>query len=321
MTGSRFWTKIQALALPLGSVQGVPIRLHVLFFLLFPVGLLVSDGNVAWSVALTAVTFVLVLFHECGHLLTARLAGCFYDEMVIWPLGGLISAETPLRPLAQFVVAAAGPLVHLAIFLLFLPWVVGQPHLTLWPEPGRGYATLVVGVNQILLVANLIPAFSTDGGRIWQSFLWHFVGYRRATFLTVVCSLLVGSAAVWYGITFNTTPAALPVGLAGGLLIVSSFLYYRGQRVAEVIDGQWIETPCFFSGSYRRRRLRVRFRHWRGKRRQERDHLQRVKDFQELDAILHKISKVGLNGLTNRERRFLQKQSYRLKRRRGISLR
>ena len=104
------WDKARSFALPLGSsVQGVPIRLHASFLLLLPIAYVLSDGNLAWSLALTAITFVLVLFHECGHLFAARAFRCYYDEIVLWPLGGLTGPETPLRPLSQCVVAAAGP--------------------------------------------------------------------------------------------------------------------------------------------------------------------------------------------------------------------
>jgi Zn-dependent protease len=316
MAVSRFWNTVRHLALPLGNVQGVPIRLHLSFFGLIPLGLVLSEGDIRWTLLMSAMVFVLVLLHECGHLFAARLAGSFYDEMVVWPLGGLVQADTPLRPLTQFAVASAGPAAHLVIAILFLPWAVGHSPFRLWPLPADDYLLLFLTLNRLLLVANLLPAFPTDGGRVWQGLLWHSLGFSRATAATVALSCLLGAGCLAGGVLASSWPLAA----LGGVLLASGLYCRYTFRVAEVIDGVWIETPGLLGG-YRRRRLLVRLRDWRGKRRQEREHLQRVKDSQELDALLHKITKVGLAGLTPRERRFLQRQSDRLQRERGISLR
>lgn len=316
MAASRIWDTFRRFAVSLGNFQGVPIRLHAAFFLLLPLGLLLSSGKVAWSSILCAMVFMLVLIHECAHLCAARLLGSYYDEMVLWPLGGLVHAEIPLRPITGFMVAAAGPAAHLVIAILFLPWSVGDRAFAIWPLPTGDYPLLFLTVNRLLLVANLVPAFLTDGGRLWQGLLWHFFGFRRATLATAASSCLLSIGAIGYGVSTGSWPVAV----LGSVLLLSAHCWRRGYRVAEVIDGQWVETPPLFGG-YHGRRIFVSLRDWWGKRRQDRDHLQRVKDAQALDALLTKINQVGLVGLTPRERRFLQKQSDRLQRERGVSLR
>ena len=318
MTSIRFWNQLHELALPLGNVQGVPLRLHVSFLLVFPLAFFLSGGDLAWSCKLTIAVFVLVLIHECGHLCAARLAGGYCDQLVMWPFGGLVYADTALRPIPQFFVALAGPLTHLAIAALFLPWTIENFPPALWPSPAHTRdRDLFLTVNQLLFLANVVPSFVTDGGRIWQGLLWRFVGFRKATLVTALASVAAGSAAVVYGAACGQA-----MFVAAGAFLVGSTLWHLWRfRVAEVVDGVWVETPALFSAGYRAKRLFVGARDWYGKRCQEREHLRRSREAMELDALLHKITVVGLAGLTSRERRFLQRQSDRLQRKRGISLR
>ncbi len=301
--------------LPLGALGGVPIKLHISFPALLGAAALLS-GDPAWAAALCLMLFVLSLLHECMHWAAARTFGGYHEEIILWPLGGLAEAETPLQPLTQLLVAAAGPLFHLAVLLLFLPWALGSFPVPLWPLPRTDYLTLFLCLNQLLLIANLLPAFLTDGGRLWQSILWRLVGFSKATAITLSAAFFLGLGGTVV-VVLGGTPL---FGLGAALLLLSVIYYERAFRVAEVVDGEWIETPALYAGLYHRRRLFGKIRNWWGKRRQEREHLQRVKDAQLLDSILHKINKSGISSLTSKERRFLQRQSHRLKRQRGFTL-
>jgi Zn-dependent protease len=315
MTATRFWNQLQEFALPLGSLQGVPIRLHASFLLVWPLAYFLSGGNLSWSLMFTVMVFVLVLIHECGHLCAARIVRSYHDQMVVWPLGGLVPAETPLRPLAQFFVALAGPVTHLGIGLLFLPWTIDNFPPALWPAPSRMKdLDLFLTLNQMLLIANLVPSFLTDGGRLWQGLLWRFLGFARATIMTAALAIIAAAACAVAAVAGRS----IVLAIVGGILLVTTLWHLWRFRIAEVVDGVWVETPALFSVGYRCKHSLARLRDWYGKRRQERDHLRRVKEAQALDALLHKITMVGLAGLTNRERRFLQRQSDRLQRKRGI---
>lgn len=298
-------------ALPLGSVDGVGLSLHVSFFLVIPLGLVLSAGDVRWSIALTVCVFMFTLVHAVGHLVAVRAMGGTVHELVLWPLGGLGAPELPLRPMVHCLAALAGPLVHLVIYALFLPWALMHPSPAFWPDPASGAMALLFSVNQLLLIANLLPVFFTDGGRIWQAVLWRFVGFRKATLLTLAASFVLAAVLLVHAVVGGSIAA----GVFGAMALVSSAYYAVGVRVAERVDGLWVETPGLLVDWYRTRRVLSRVRHWFGKRRQERRHLQLVRDAHELDALLSKIQRVGIAGLTPRERRFLDRQSERLQRR------
>ena len=73
---------------------------------------------------------------------------------------------------AEFRIAIAGPLVSLALGVLFVLVAVfaGLPNAVDGVVAWLGYT------NLILLAFNLLPALPLDGGRVLRSALWHFRG-------------------------------------------------------------------------------------------------------------------------------------------------
>ncbi len=299
---------LRSLALPMGSMGGVPLRLHVSFFLVFALGLLVSRGSVTWSLLLSVCVFVLVLIHEIGHLLALRFVGGYAEEAVLWPLGELCAPELPLKPLSQCCASVAGPLTHLLVYIVFLPWVLVNRVPPMLPDPAASGLETLLSVNQLLLVANLLPVFGTDGGRIWQTILWRFLGYGKATFVTLLSGALFGAGFIAFGAVMW-----MPAPVLAGVCIIAAVIYYRASvRVAEEVEGLRVEIGSFFGGGYHRTRFLARMRHWFGKRRQEREHTRRAREARVLDELLAKIKSRGLTALTGSERKFLEKQSSKL---------
>ena len=298
-------------ALPLGGVGGVPLKLHASFLLVFAFGLLASRGSVAWSVLLSVCVFVLVLLHEVAHLLALRLVGGYAREVLLWPFGGLSAWEIPLNPRAQCCVAVAGPLAHFIVCVVFLPWVLMTRVPPLVPVPGENGLEVLLAANQLLLVANLLPLFATDGGRMWQALLWRHLGYGKATLAVLLAGAACGAGLAAFGIA-----AGAPLPVLAGAGILAATLYGRASIVLEdEEEGVRIRVGSFFDGGYRLRRFLAGSRHWFGKRRQEREHARRAHEARVLDALLAKIKDGGLGTLTGGERRFLQEQSSRLQRR------
>src|SRR5438876_2430805 len=109
-------------ALPLFRVSGIQVRLHI-FFIIVTLGLflrvVLDKYHPIWWVDVFLFTIVLlfgiILLHEFGHSFGARAVGGDSKEILIWPLGGLAFVEIPPHPRAHFIVAAAGPMVNVAI--------------------------------------------------------------------------------------------------------------------------------------------------------------------------------------------------------------
>jgi Zn-dependent protease/CBS domain-containing protein len=170
-------------SLTLGSIAGVRFGVNwswlVVFALIvwtlatgiFPdtnAGL--SDGTyVAMAIVAAFLFFGSLVAHELGHALQARREGMEIEGITLWLFGGVAKFKGMFPSAgAEFRIAIAGPLVSLALGVLFilLAWLARLPETVDAVCAWLGY------VNLTLLVFNLIPALPLDGGRVLRSALW-----------------------------------------------------------------------------------------------------------------------------------------------------
>jgi Zn-dependent protease len=138
--------------------------------------------------------FGIVVLHEMGHALACRSVGGKADEIVLWPLGGVAYVAPPQRPGAVLWSIAAGPLVNVVLFGVFIPLVVVARAYG-WEETSPNVVQLawtLLYSNLVLLCFNLLPIYPLDGGQILRALLWFAVG--RGT------SLLVASIVGFFGV-------------------------------------------------------------------------------------------------------------------------
>lgn len=252
-------------ALWIGRIFDINIRVHVLFFLMVVV--LVSSGNqdLPWAreIGFYLLLFGIVLAHELGHCLGARLVGGDAEEILLWPLGGLAVAQAPMRPWPQFVTIAAGPLVNLLFLVL-----AGVPLLLIWltpdwfglpPEfiarsPKPAWLLLLIEfvvLNGILLVFNLLPVFPLDGGQLFRTIIWPWLGLRRSTIIVAVIGLcgagllviaaLMAQAAILFFIALFSGFVSLQHLLAAqrGLISDAALADHYPDRAADPRRGLW----------------------------------------------------------------------------------
>ena len=178
-------------------------------------------GSIIWNIAEYLTLFLIVLIHEFGHSLATRQVGGHADTIVLWPLGGVAYVSPPPRPGAELWSIAAGPLVNVVFFVLLsvalaLP-IVGELALTN-PDAHRFIETIWY-INTGLLIFNLLPVYPLDGGQIFRSLLWFFIGPIRslyaASFIGFMGVAALGAYAlyarsIWIGvITFFVFQACL----------------------------------------------------------------------------------------------------------------
>jgi Zn-dependent protease/CBS domain-containing protein len=136
-----------------------------------------SDGEyIALAVVAALLFFVSLLLHELGHALQARREGVEIEGINLWLFGGVAQFKTGFPSAgAEFRIAIAGPLVSLALGLLFVLVAVfaGLPNAI------DGVVAWLGFTNLILLAFNLLPALPLDGGRVLRSALWYYRGDLR----------------------------------------------------------------------------------------------------------------------------------------------
>lgn len=141
-----------------------------------------------WYVVEILALFSIVLMHEFGHSLACRQVGGEANQIVLWPLGGVAYVSPPQRPGAMLWSIAAGPLVNVALFPVFLTfWICS--HLLGWPDSFpdlHQFLSVLLGIDVFLLIFNLLPVYPLDGGKILWSVLWFFFGRATSLMLATI---------------------------------------------------------------------------------------------------------------------------------------
>ncbi len=183
----------------IAEISGIPIRVHVTFFLILVLGAIQWGGitgtaeGALFGIVLMLLLFTCVTLHELGHSIAARAFGIPVRDITLLPLGGVAQiTKNPEKPLHELIIAAAGPLVNVVIAgILFavvgaslaaamldgqglLPGGLNQPSL-------ETLLFWLLAANISLVLFNLIPAFPLDGGRMLRALLAMGLGYPRAT--------------------------------------------------------------------------------------------------------------------------------------------
>lgn len=182
-------------SLRIGRILGIPIGINYTWFIVFAlVTLSLATGYFPsryddWSLAgylgvglLTSLLFFAsVLFHELAHSAVALGWGIPVKSITLFIFGGVANiGREPERPLAEFLVAIAGPISSLLLAAGFgTLWLAGQ---ALGLEPLAGLGFYLGTINLWLALFNLIPGFPLDGGRVFRSAVWAWTGdMNRAT--------------------------------------------------------------------------------------------------------------------------------------------
>jgi Zn-dependent protease/CBS domain-containing protein len=196
----------------IGKIFGINFRIHVTFFLLLFfifVSVLNQQGfdKAVLATVFICAVFICVLIHEIGHSLIARHFGKEAKSITLLPIGGVaVMEEIPEKPKQEIAMSIVGPLINLFIagvlYVLVGSWTgIGVPNL--YPESARVFLGNLIGVNIMLAIFNLIPAFPMDGGRVLRGILALNMDYVRATSLAVAIGQVLALLFIFFGIFFN----------------------------------------------------------------------------------------------------------------------
>jgi Zn-dependent protease len=227
----------------IGSVWGIPLKIHISLFLLLgyislralltgtrAFGLIGGILSVLEVVFLLAFIFLSIGLHELGHSFIALRKGCKVREITLLFFGGAaVMEQIPRRPKDEILMAAAGPAVSACLAailgsLAFLFPLFDAHGLMTWI--GR-LIFLAALANGILAIFNLLPAYPMDGGRILRAALTPRLGRLRATRLAATAGRVVaiGIAAV----ALLGLPPFFP-SMNLPLLFLAGFVFYVGNR-------------------------------------------------------------------------------------------
>ena len=131
----------------------------------------------AWAVGFiyAMLLFGSVLLHELGHSLVAQSQGITVNSIKLFLFGGVASIERESKtPGGAFKVAAAGPAVSIALFVLLT--LLGNTGSL--PPVANGLVKEVAQINLVLALFNLLPGLPLDGGQIFKAAVWKATNSR-----------------------------------------------------------------------------------------------------------------------------------------------
>jgi Zn-dependent protease len=192
-------------------------------------------------------------------------------------------------------------------------------------QPVTGVAASLLArlfwVNWVLFLFNMVlVCFPMDAGRMLQSALWPHLGFRQATLIviysgfvmtvivglmSIVCNeILVFCLAAFIYVSCRTQLFILETGGEEGL-----FGYDFSQGYTSLERDQPRPQTVRKAGWWKRWRDR------RAARKLQREMETREADERRLDELLEKVQRLGMNALTDEERRFMKRVSDRYRNR------
>ena len=222
-----------------GRLFGIDLYLHwtlwplLIYVLMWSLGSGSASG-VGFALSFLLIVFVSVYLHELGHALTARRLGIQPRDIVLMPLGGMARFEaTAIPPRSDLWIAAAGPLVNLALAAIAaVPLMLTSSDVSLLqPLSGQSILLLIVQMNLILGVTNLLPAMPLDGGRILRAGLSLRLPALHASAITNRVSRYVAAGLMIVGLFYSTM-----LLLFGLFIFVTSVIGSLSLRAASMLQ-------------------------------------------------------------------------------------
>jgi stage IV sporulation protein FB len=232
-------------SLPIGTVKGTVIRIHVTFLLFLAWIGVAHYAQGGAQAALEGVVFIVLLFlcvllHEFGHVFAARRYGVQTPDITLLPIGGVARLERiPEEPSQELIVALAGPAVNVVIAAILFIALGGFPSAEGMEVQNAGVSLLgrIAVVNVFLVIFNLIPAFPMDGGRVLRAVLAYRMGYTRATQIAASVGQFVAFGLGLLGLLGNPLLIFIAVfvylGAAGEAHAVQMRQVSRGMLVSD----------------------------------------------------------------------------------------
>ncbi|QDU09141.1 M50 family metallopeptidase [Gimesia aquarii] len=312
---------------PIGTWFLTQVRVSIFL----PVLLLVFwvHYSLGLGIALFSILFLSVFLHEMGHVVACRMTGGEGDQIILWPLGGLVSCNPAHATTAQILTILGGPIVNLLLCAITIPAVIWSGELSQSLNPfqlpgidldnnlGQAVLLMIFNINWLLLLINLIPMLPLDGGKILQIIL-----SRR--FDETVVHMVLFNVSFWIGglgMVIGLCSLAVWVVFFSALLLMLNLLEFSTVSNQDSYDdstfgydfSQGYTSLERSSGQLGEKKIGF-FQQWRKKRKLQKELREREKNLnaeKQLDSLLHKVHEFGLESLTPKERQQLNQVSAR----------
>lgn len=221
-----------------GKLLGIRVYIHWSFWLL-AMYVLLTNLNQGFVSAFKALGFVFAVFgcvflHEMGHAMAGRWFRIPTMDITLLPIGGVARMGDFTRsPLAELVVALAGPMVNVVIAIVLVMGLSIQANLNSGNEmtlSRMGPLQQLLLANIGLVVFNMLPSFPMDGGRVLRSLLAFVMPYSKATRYAARTGQVMAIGMFICGIYYFST-----FGISLLIIAVIVFMVCSGELLKERI--------------------------------------------------------------------------------------
>ena len=331
--------------------MGIPVRVHVLFFLfiavIFAIQANYPEANKAGTAIVTVgCLIVCVLLHELAHIFALTNLGGHVNNIVLTPWGGNSDFSLPESTRGQIIVHLAGPffsgcLFALGAFLLiqtdsarFSDLIVPfDPSAFVMKDWGVSLVKIASWINFQLMLVNLIPCFPFDGAGAMRSIISRISDgisiVRRESTLSVIGQAtgltLIGCGWFLGGYEGGAVQPVWFLFVVSGISLIFAARYSYYQCLA-LTDEHWDENDeTDYDAIYGDSSFfdfpddDHNYSQWLIEKQEEREREEREQEAQEAkfaDEILKKLHREGIESLSEEEKGILNRVSARIRRRR-----
>jgi Zn-dependent protease/predicted transcriptional regulator len=117
--------------------------------------------------------FASIIAHEVAHAIVAEHYQMPIESITLFIFGGVaVMKGDPSSPKGEFLMAIAGPIMSVIMGLLF--WAAKLGVVFYFPTAVAAWQVLgyLAGLNLVIAVFNMVPAFPLDGGRALRALIW-----------------------------------------------------------------------------------------------------------------------------------------------------
>lgn len=341
---------ILTFSFPMGHWLGARVRLSilmpvVLLAVIWRMDVVGNPGNIFWALLAGAIILYSVLLHELAHVLAARMTGGDAEEIILWPLGGLIAAQPGPGIRSAFWTTFAGPASNLLVALMCMPPLYSADALIPLLNPFPGFAIedgptlgltslrIAFAVNWCLALINLIPLVPLDGGHALRWFLSLRFTDMESRDLMLRLGLVASLLGLLIGFVMDVSSLAALSAFVLILHIHETMRSYQTPTLAadesfrgyDFSEGytsldrsapEWTDAEAGSSEEdFSKSGILERWRSRREEERQRREAEEKRRDDRLLDGILEKLHTHGREALDAAELSVLDRVSQRLRQR------
>lgn len=144
------------------------------------------------------IIYIIILFHELGHILIIKFLKYQIIKIDIYPMGGLTSINKPINTSFKddLLIALFGPLFQVLLIIIFLIF------LKLNIISFNTY-NLFINYNKTILIFNLLPIIPLDGFKILRTLIETIFPFKKSFYLSLIVNLLFIALFITYNTLFS----------------------------------------------------------------------------------------------------------------------